>query len=1220
MGAGEKLDNVVGLALAAYADCLERIDTLLQEARHVQQNIIYTLRAPVLYRVLRFEENAIWGDWADDLFDEFLDGKKDASTVARRSTIRFPRPQKLNPSEDTILSSNSNVPEYKIEADKIRLSVTRFIERQWVRGYWTPEQQRYYHNLCSIQRLKRNLVKDRLILNKEAALVFKPKARELSPTFIECLSRFMVLRGAVNARIWEYIDRFGDCQGQFAKSQDIRVSQHDHSKPSMERRREQRIYSAHLSDRCRDFWSELALFWTEGLGCRLVNNEGMRKPFLEHRWQHHFTSQFNHFRDTAGSGRGRDKSGKNRVSKDIYFINTSFFMPDRPDLQGLISHEVAHGFLYDAIGGASPQTFSYGGNPFCSLLRTIYQYLKNRDIDKVIPDAPLNLEREIAVDLLVASIQGPAYLYAVFLELCGSELDSLFRTGADDYVDLELLDRLSGASGQYDLNRGWFIRLSILCVWIEEMAYSRSGNAFKDEAYEKISSSVRFIINNMISYLDTLAPLDMQSKGYWLSLQSDIRKIVCSSEMIFKVRGWIKTKSKDCYCKNARAKNNPSYSQPLNQVPREFLIVWLQDRIKQLKGKDLSQDEKGKLEKKYAVSQKGLYEYIYDIPWQTSTLFISDGLNYLGDSDFDSRNVVKDISKMISLMREGYMFALEFYLATTEPSSVRIEDVSKLLIDECLWYEIAEKSSSVAFIECFKQIWRWFGGRKDSSFYPNRHNFAAISYSGRKFIEKKDLCDIADEHIDYVSRLLEICVDQGVEVKDSHEYKEIRKIGAVQLIKVNTKVSGERTKKFLYNLMDEKLRDLCLIIKKCGNDTDGQFLKQFELFSSLYDYLQIVTSNYPEVDSEGTATNYITWFKVVANSLCKDSTSKVLNQSYTLGRITLGGMHRLIDSDEMFECYQTCRGRLESSRLGLAMNNLYYYNSVSLAGHYDCIISAPQIKNSIFHLPQFCFPSPGNSGVIERTNEHKELFIPFFVRWEVGLPMRLDSASWEENRSKEESGQFFSSKVICFVSIALTKSSSRFSFLARLLKSISCKQSSGADYVGGLGGYIEKRDRAFLSDGSEDVLLVLTGNAEDVERAFKLKRQFEDDFQVASAEILFTTYAMDSVLLDGTKINTSMKIRSLNAGNLKLGKISERIANNFSQKQIPLRLHMYRLPRKMDYGLRFEVDKNEKQQITADIGNVHATIIKSFKGSHIDRMQSELYYVEEDKLDDFSQK
>lgn len=50
-GEGSDPGRVLGLHL--FADAVERIDTILQEIRHLQSNLIYTLRFPELNRALQ---------------------------------------------------------------------------------------------------------------------------------------------------------------------------------------------------------------------------------------------------------------------------------------------------------------------------------------------------------------------------------------------------------------------------------------------------------------------------------------------------------------------------------------------------------------------------------------------------------------------------------------------------------------------------------------------------------------------------------------------------------------------------------------------------------------------------------------------------------------------------------------------------------------------------------------------------------------------------------------------------------------------------------------------------------------------------------------------------------------------------------------------------------------------------------------------------------------
>ena len=49
------------MMMQLFADGIERIDTILLEIRHLQSNLIYSMRFPALQRILRHEEGFLFG-------------------------------------------------------------------------------------------------------------------------------------------------------------------------------------------------------------------------------------------------------------------------------------------------------------------------------------------------------------------------------------------------------------------------------------------------------------------------------------------------------------------------------------------------------------------------------------------------------------------------------------------------------------------------------------------------------------------------------------------------------------------------------------------------------------------------------------------------------------------------------------------------------------------------------------------------------------------------------------------------------------------------------------------------------------------------------------------------------------------------------------------------------------------------------------------------------
>ena len=82
--------------LISWLDCLERLDILLMEARHLQQSIIHTLREPVFYLPLRHEEFHLWGQgWSKEFAKLSHDSCQHDAKLARHWMLHYPSPEKV---------------------------------------------------------------------------------------------------------------------------------------------------------------------------------------------------------------------------------------------------------------------------------------------------------------------------------------------------------------------------------------------------------------------------------------------------------------------------------------------------------------------------------------------------------------------------------------------------------------------------------------------------------------------------------------------------------------------------------------------------------------------------------------------------------------------------------------------------------------------------------------------------------------------------------------------------------------------------------------------------------------------------------------------------------------------------------------------------------------------------------------------------------------------
>ncbi len=203
-------NDTLALGFLTWLDTLERLDTLLLEARHLQKNILYFLGEPILYRPLDEEEKFIW------LNNSKVDMKQELEKIYE-DIDKF---VKLYPS----LSVSEDGSE-----DKITKAVSDAIKR----ADWHDEQRSQYSNLCAIQKIKRNILQDKLLLCYHGIKTFEVSSREKDVEIkTNELSRFILIRCLILARARAYVDRLGDHQDIFINNQDVGLL---HPRPSARR-------------------------------------------------------------------------------------------------------------------------------------------------------------------------------------------------------------------------------------------------------------------------------------------------------------------------------------------------------------------------------------------------------------------------------------------------------------------------------------------------------------------------------------------------------------------------------------------------------------------------------------------------------------------------------------------------------------------------------------------------------------------------------------------------------------------------------------------------------------------------------------------------------------------------------------------------------------------------------------------------------------------------
>lgn len=658
---------------ALWYDCLERLDIVLLEARHLQQNFIYSLREPILYRPLRFEEKFLWGHC---FFDFFKENNKDNFERISRECI-IPYPDKFQ-DMDRVESFNFIPGQDGIEFTCIVSSILRKINESMSTNLWSYEQKKVYNCLRNVQTIKVNIFYDRLMLCYYGGCAFVNFLDDTA-SFRDGVAKLMLLRRAIVEKSNVYVTRLSEYHDLFSKNYDAGVL--DSPRPSLSRRREQIVYNTYLSNRCNQRFKEMQMLLIQ-LGVSIDTSSNDK---VSHNWTQDIISSqttfFNHLSKNSSD------------SKFLFFIKTSYWMPERPDMQNIISHEVAHAVIDNNLQKLSESYLQNGDDHFSICMRCIYRQI---EVAKYIN--PDYLIKEIAADILAVTVSGPSYLYALFVEIFGFGLERFFDMSGN--IKLDLVDYLDGVSGHLDLDKQWYLRINIICFWLKEICLETDDN----NLLLRMIASIQSICDNMLVYLDDISFPGAVSSHIWhelknrifsaLSLQVYFKKISSEFYKNYKTNYYKYDKKLRRYVWGRRDLAKSYYALPI--LVRNYLALFLFKKkiiLNGIVGSNLILNHAWdvyKLRFDYdilgndfeSVQCPFIFKFLQDIPWQCIFLRGLDATH--PKSIFRKITLPSFISNTFSCgssSREIYHVALDFHLAVTESASTRLAEVIRLIIN-----------------------------------------------------------------------------------------------------------------------------------------------------------------------------------------------------------------------------------------------------------------------------------------------------------------------------------------------------------------------------------------------------------------------------------------------------------------------------------------------------------------------------------------------------------
>ncbi|MBF0382114.1 MAG: hypothetical protein HQL69_13910 [Magnetococcales bacterium] len=845
-----KPNPMTAMTLLAWQDCVERLDTLLLEIRHLQVNLIYTLRTPTLYRALRFEEDHLWGgNWergsGNPMDDSWLNSliKADCSEndLASWWIIQFPLPSKFV--EETL--KNREAPKGVDEKvrQKIAEEMRKEAEIHWKTGYWDNDQKRHYRVLHNAQAIKSNILADKLYIFKWAASFFHinphtgPDLDQLDPND---LARLMVLRAAILTRMQDiYLPRVEDVQAQVSRA--LESNWEEYSRPSLGRRRDQALYSEILSKRTKQAHTELNSL-TDEFGVPCVD-EDMDCINTFHRWEHDFTSHFGLFVDEVGLP--FIKQGASLKSHSL-FVNSSFWMLERPDLQPSIVHEVAHGILKMRFQDLSPWYLQGADDEFSRIIRLLHQCMEEFGLvrDSRTGQSTTHLPRynlrEIASDLLAATANGPSYLYALFLEILGLGLEDLFHV-PPDRLDLTMMNHLDGSVGATSQNREWYFRLRLVSAWLQGLdgvsKFNGTSKASDVSALDVILyDGIDKLLDTMLDYLNDMAPPEYQNGPGWKHLTDMMCKVVVNSPAMDIGRNWRNKRRK--FHQSHHSDQNGTFfkseSWSLPSVVREFLfneLVKIKEglfnhelenitspTIKQYK-EAFNSRYPGVLSSSHSQDISILYQS-YDIPWQCAILRAWDFLHPESSKRVPPKYWCYDMHYQMALGRELYQHAQEFYLLLGSQTDQPLGDAYRVLA-QLIWRDKEEQLSKDQFAKDYHKpvllgIEKWMNGSVEGSDIVDRlsRNGSNIILGNWEFIDFQPFYE--GETIS-IERLLK-ALSKFDEKKYQNVMVDLSKLLSVEMLlssKMLHRIPDLKffpQQRFIHDLWHHKCRDLYSLI------------------------------------------------------------------------------------------------------------------------------------------------------------------------------------------------------------------------------------------------------------------------------------------------------------------------------------------------------------------------------------------------------------------------
>lgn len=1121
------VDTAGALYLLSWIDCVERLDVVLLEARHLQQSLIFDLRCPPLCLYLRHEEKFLWGsNWRSA-----IDSDAPVSHWIPDWILPYPEPIDALP-KAAENSADSAAP--------IGERVKRAVHAMWHAGRWSKEQRRCYHSLCAIQVLKQQVLHDKLVLCRHGWSRARLHDSSAQSQINNSRAKFLVLRRGILSRLTGYVRRLGEHQELYSKAMDLGA--HDYPRPLLERRRELGVYGDYLSDRTRDLLQDMdllldyldvghrqdALSSASGAPNTPENRCGKTRRTL-HTWVHDCTSYNSHLQDEV-----------NNPPRDYDYVRTHYWMPERPDLQPTIAHEMAHVALRNRMCNLKDDVLS-GAEDSCSyLLRAFYYWLGQMGLrqpqGRQYAHAPLDgVVRELACDLLAASVKGFSYLYALFLELVGycgeGALERLLEL-EDHAIDLSLIERLTvGHEDVLNAPRDWYLRLKLVVYWLRithHMDLTEIDVALLD--------GVDGVLDELMGFLDLISAENGTAGpgDYWRKLVLHMQGIIRRSDMPYQVRRWRKQRSINEFKRDGSTgarilpRRMSSFAQPII----EFMTA---HTCRVLGGVGLLPQGIDCASGLGLTLPDSVFRHTHDIPWQYSQLLARQ---ILGSGYSDPDEFFRRVHYDADLGRELFSVGVEFAMRDAESPERRLSD-------------------SIGMVSA------WLHGRQLAGFESTLNEWLG---SGEE-----------SAHGGKVLEAVTSAARKGWRIKGADDQRfSARAVASAFSWKPNE--PGAHRK--LEELAGRLLERLCVILKDAPVDVAGYW-------AGLLSYLKIRGGRVgaPAACDSGGASPGSSFYKRILDALNVATDGGKAVGSLVVGRIILAGGQgvgddgsntlRLADAltgSALDDTSPVFRWRNRAGAGPESQDNPMRYYQI-LLGRYDLLgLRATQ------HMDRTMLPAFSKQEDVGTTGER---FPTFFVRTEIALPVCLRDSPWvmqlKGRDSSDATAVAVADQVLAVIAIVLQRRSQRLDFLYRLLASADHVQygesPEGSEW--GIGKFIGKNDFVLLTDGWGDMLLVFAGEADvRLQEIFTIQDMLFEDFMVDRTELILTPKCFDWAITEGRSkgFDVFAQVRLNGAGCLQASnRAFLRDIGSFAEKGTIAVNRVAKQPGTMDFAISFGV-------------------------------------------------